>query len=138
MKRSTLLRYGVATLAVALVVLLKLLLDPLITEHSPFLLLSVAVMVAAWFGGLGSGLLATALATLAADYFFLPPQGSFTGVGVAFLPLALFAAQGLVISALTEALRSARQQVEASAQVAQSHQESLGRSEGRIRHQGDI
>src|SRR3712207_9082975 len=66
MKRSTLLRYGVAALAVALVVLLKLLLDPLITEQSPFLLLSVAVIVAAWFGGLGPGLLATALATLAA------------------------------------------------------------------------
>ena len=52
---------------------------------------------------------------------------------MAFLPLALFAAQGLVISALTEALRSARQRAEASAQEAQSHQESLGRSEERFR-----
>ena len=53
MRRSTLLRYGVATLAVALVLLLKLLLDPLITDQSPFLMLAGAVMVAAWFGGLG-------------------------------------------------------------------------------------
>jgi PAS domain S-box-containing protein len=132
-KHSALLRYGVATLAVALVVLLKLLLNPLITSQSPFLLLSVAVMVAAWFGGLGPGLLATALATLAADYFFLPPQGSFTGLEVVFLPLALFAVQGLVITPLTEALRSARQRAEASMLEAQSHQESLRRSEERFR-----
>ncbi len=133
MKRSTLPRYGVAALAVALVVLLKLLLDPLITEQSPFLLLAGAVMVGAWFGGLGPGLLATALAALVADYFFLPPKGSFTGLDVAFLPLALFAVQGLVISLLTQALRSARQRAEASALEAHSHQESLRRSEERFR-----
>jgi K+-sensing histidine kinase KdpD len=66
-RRFAALRYGVATLVVAL----KLLLDPLIEEQSPFLMLAVAVMVAAWFGGLGPGLLATALGALAADYFFL-------------------------------------------------------------------
>jgi len=90
-------------------------------------------MVAAWFGGLGPGLLATALGTLAADYFFLPPQDSFTGLGVAFLPLALFAVQGLVISSLTEALRAARDQAEESAVEALTHQESLRRSEERFR-----
>ena len=134
MKRSSpLLRYGVAALAVALVLLLRLLLAPLITPQSPFLLLAGAVMVAAWFGGLGPGLLATALGTLAADYFFLPPQGSFTGPGVAFLPLALFAVQGLVISSLTEALRGARSRAEESAVEALTHQESLRRSEERFR-----
>src|ERR687883_522 len=81
-KHSLLLRYGIATLAVAAVILLKLLLDPLITEQSPFLLMAGAVMVGAWFGGLGPGVLATALATLVADYFFLPPKGSFTGLDV--------------------------------------------------------
>ena len=108
MKRSTLVQYGVAALSVALAVALKLLLDPLITDQSPFLLLAAAVMVGAWFGGLGPGLLATALGALAANYFFLPPDGSFTPLGVAFLPLALFAVQGVLISYLTEALHSAR------------------------------
>src|SRR4028118_936792 len=82
MKRfSPLLRYGVATLAVALVLLLKLLLDPLIPEQSPFLMLAGAVMVGAWFGGLGPGLLATALGALVADYFFLAPRGSVRAPG---------------------------------------------------------
>jgi PAS domain S-box-containing protein len=134
MKRlSPLLRYGLATLAVALVLLLKLLLDPLITEQSPFLMLAGAVMVGAWFGGLGPGLLATALGALAADYFFLPPRGSFTGLGEGFLPLALFMVQGVLISSLTEALRLARGRAEAGALEARSHQERLRRSEERFR-----
>jgi K+-sensing histidine kinase KdpD len=130
---SSLQRYGIATLAVALVVLLKLLLDPWITEQSPFLLLAGAVLVGAWFGGLGPGLLATALATIVADYVFLPPVGSFTGLGVAFLPLLLFMLQGLLISSLVEALRSARQRAEASALEARSHQERLRQSEERFK-----
>jgi PAS domain S-box-containing protein len=133
LKRSLVLPYGVATLAVALVVLLKLILDPLITEQSPFLLLAGAVVVGAWFGGLGPGLLATALGALAADYFFLPPRGSFTGLGLQILPLVLFAAQGLVISWLTEALHSARQHAQESALEVQRHQEELRQSEERFR-----
>jgi PAS domain S-box-containing protein len=132
-RTSIFLRYGVAILAVALVIALKLLVDPLIAEQSPFLLLAAAVVVGAWFGGLGPGLLATALGALAADYFFLPPVGSFTPLGVAFLPLFLFGLQGVLISVLVEALRSARQRAEASAQEALSHQASLRRSEERFR-----
>src|SRR5919112_5407745 len=102
MKRilDTALRYGVAVLAVGVALGLKLLLDPLITDQSPFLLLAGAVVVAAWFGGLGPGLLATALGALGADYFFLPPEGAFKGPGLAFLPLSLFGLQGLLISSL--------------------------------------
>jgi PAS domain S-box-containing protein len=127
--RPSWLRYCVAVLAVGVVLLVKLLLDPLITEQSPFLLLAGAVMVGAWFGGFGPGLLATALGAFGADYFFLPPEGSFTGPGVAFLPLALFAVQGLVISLLTEALRSTRQRANASTLEARSHLERLRQSE---------
>jgi PAS domain S-box-containing protein len=126
-------RYGVAVVSVALVLLLKLLLDPLIEEQSPFLLLAAAVMIGAWFGGLGPGLLATALGSLAADYFFLPPAGSFTGLGLHALPLLLFAVQGLVISLLTEALHAARQRAEASTREARDHEEGLRRSEERFR-----
>jgi len=39
----------------------KLLLDPLIAEQAPFLLLALAVVVGAWFGGLGPGLLPQSL-----------------------------------------------------------------------------
>ena len=126
-------RYGVAVLAVGLILLLRLLPAPPITPQSPFLLGGAAVMVAAWFGGLGPGLLATALGTLAANYFSLPPQGSFTGLNVSALPLALFAAQGVVISSLAEALRAARRRAEASELDARNRQEELRRSEERFR-----
>jgi PAS domain S-box-containing protein len=127
--RPSWLRYCVAVLTVGVVLLTKLLLDPLITEQSPFLLLAGAVMVSAWFGGFGPGLLATALGAFGADYFFLPPENSFTGPGVALLPLALFTVQGLVISALTEALHSARQRANASTLETRSHLQRLRQSE---------
>jgi PAS domain S-box-containing protein len=133
MKHFPLARYGVAVLAVALVVLLKLLLDPLITQQSPILLMAGAVMVGAWFGGLGPGLLATVLGAFAADYFFLEPVGSFALLGVGFLPFTLFVLQGLLISVLVEALRSARQRAETGALEIQRKQEELRRSEERFR-----
>lgn len=133
MSRPSWFRYGVAVLAVGLILLLRLLPAPPITPQSPFLLGGAAVMVAAWFGGLGPGLLATALGVLAGDYFFLPPRGSFTGLNVAALPLALFAVQGVVISSLAEALHAARRRAEASELDARNRQEKLRRSEERFR-----
>ena len=44
--------YGVAVLAVAIALLLKLLLIPLIDRESPFLLFFAAVLVSAWYGGI--------------------------------------------------------------------------------------
>src|SRR5919112_1154418 len=76
---SPLLRYGVAVVAVGVAFGLKLLLDPLIVQDVPFLLVFGAIMVSAWFGGLGPGLLVTFTGGLAEDYFFLPPPGSLSG-----------------------------------------------------------
>src|SRR5215213_2984384 len=133
MKRSSsLLRYAVAVLAVGGAFLIKFLLDPFTGQH-PFLLLAGAVLVGAWFGGIGPGLVATALATIGADYFFLQPAGSFTGLSLQVVPLLLFALQGILISSLVEALHSARKRAEASAQEARNRQESLRRSEEHFR-----
>lgn len=121
-----LLRYGVAVLAVLLALGLKLLLEPLIQEESPFLLFLGAVMVSAWFGGLRSGLLATILSAMASDYFFLPPVYSF-GIEEAGqrLRLALFVVEGSFIGGLTAVLQHARQRADESAQEAVAHQETL-------------
>ena len=126
-------RYGVAFLAVVLFVTIKLLLAQTSIPQSPFLLLSAAIMVGAWFGGLGPGLLATGLATLAGDYFFWSPLGSFTGPGLNALPLVLFALQGVLISSLAQALRSATTRAESSVREAERHQEGLRLSEERFR-----
>ncbi|MFL5733262.1 MAG: ATP-binding protein [Chloroflexia bacterium] len=70
--RPGILRYGVAVVAVLAATALQLLIGP-ISNQVPFLLFLAAITLAAWFGGLGPGLLATALSALLAGYFFLPP-----------------------------------------------------------------
>ncbi|HEY8459423.1 MAG TPA: ATP-binding protein [Blastocatellia bacterium] len=73
--RSPFLRYGASVLAFGTAWLLAHLLWPLIDPASPQLFFA-AVMVAAFYGGLGPGLLATALSTVAIDVFFTPPFNS--------------------------------------------------------------
>ena len=67
---SAVARYGVAASSIAAAVGLTFLLraDALL---SPLFLLPV--LLSAWFGGFGPGLVAAVLATLAIPYFFLPP-----------------------------------------------------------------
>jgi PAS domain S-box-containing protein len=115
MRRPSLpLRYGVAIASVALALALKLLLDPLIVQDTPFLLTFGAIMVSAWYGGLGPGLLATALAALITDYFFLYPKGSFSDLGLEATPLVTFVLEGVLVSSLASALRSAKARAQAT------------------------
>jgi PAS domain S-box-containing protein len=65
------LRYGAAIAAVAATVAVGSLLQPALAPVVSLLL--CGVLFAAWFGGLGPGLLAVTLGLLAFDYFFLPP-----------------------------------------------------------------
>src|SRR3954470_24998090 len=126
MKRSPLLRYGVAVGAVTLALLIKLLLEPFIAQETPFLLVFAAVIVSAWYGGLGPGLLATVAAGLATDYFFLSPSALFSGApGLDAVPLILYMLEGLLINGIVVRLRSARQEAEMSMLEAQAHQEGL-------------
>ena len=123
-------RYGVAALAVILVFLIKVLLDPVLEEESPFLLLSVAVLVAAAFGGFGPGVFATLTTAFIGDYFLLPPVGTFVPPDLSHgLTTGLFLAQGLAISAIGAWLVSARQRAEENFLRAQEDRESLRESE---------
>src|SRR5262249_40436714 len=69
-------RYSVAVLSVAIAAALRLALDPILGEVAPFLLFYLPVILAAWFGGLGPGLLATTLSLLLGDYLFMSPRYS--------------------------------------------------------------
>ena len=132
-QHSLLLRYGIAVVSVALTSGFKLLLDPLIGGHSRFLLLAGAVVISAWFGGFGPGLLAVALGTLSADYFFLTPVGAFTELGDRKLSLLiLFVVQGVLISWLVHALHSARQRAEASKLEVERHRQKLAERERQL------
>ncbi|HEX5915608.1 MAG TPA: DUF4118 domain-containing protein, partial [Rubrobacter sp.] len=135
MKRSLdiALRYGVAALAVVVALLIKLLLDPLTVQDTPFLLVFGAIIVSAWYGGLGPGLMATGISILATDYFFLYPRGSFSGFSVEGIDVAVFLLEGALVSVLTSSLRSARDRARRSTLEARSHEESLRESEERFR-----
>jgi PAS domain S-box-containing protein len=130
---SPLLRYGVAVLAVGIVLLVKLLLDPLIVQGTPFLLVFGAIMVSAWYGGLGPGLLATFTGGLAADYFFLPPTGSFSGFSLETAPLPVFFLEGALLCMIVEVLRVARSRAEGSRLEAERQRERLRRNEEHFR-----
>ena len=77
-RRSWLLRYGAAVLAVVAIGLLRAALTPLVGPTSiPFSLFFCAVAFAAWFGGFRPAVLSIALSLLTGAYFFAAPTGSF-------------------------------------------------------------
>ena len=63
-------RYGIAVVTVGAALLITKSLEQY-TDITP--LFYAAIVVSAWFGGMGPGLLAVVLATVALDYYFIPP-----------------------------------------------------------------
>jgi signal transduction histidine kinase len=105
--RSRLLRYGVAVGCVAIALLITLILRPVI-EPSVFSLFFAAVIVSAWYGGLAPGLLATLLAMLAIESFFIherAPSRYLHG----YVRLTAFALVSLLINSLTAARKRAEE-----------------------------
>jgi C4-dicarboxylate-specific signal transduction histidine kinase len=106
--RPPLLRYAISIASVALALALASLL-PYRADPSHFTLFFAAVMVSAWYGGLGAGLLATILSALSIDYFFISPVHSITLDWQAFLRLGVFLVVALVTSYLTTARKRAEE-----------------------------
>ena len=106
--------YGVAVLAVTMALGITLAFGSWL-QVTPLQLFFVAVMVSAWYGGRGPGLLATVLSTLAANIFFIEPHSALiltnprTGV-----QLGVFMLSALLISQLNESRRSAVRQAQAA------------------------
>jgi signal transduction histidine kinase len=98
-KRSAGVSYVIAALGVTAAVIANLLLETYLQASPTLFLFLCAIILAAWFGGVGPGLAATALSVLAFDYFFLPP--------IRDLPrMALFAMAGLFVVGLITAQRN--------------------------------
>jgi PAS domain S-box-containing protein len=91
----------------------------------PYLQFYPAILVAAWYGGLGPGLLATALSASIAMYFLLPPDGFAVGGAPHQLSLGVFVATGAVIAWLNERLLVAKRDVQAVAASATARAERL-------------
>lgn len=99
-------RYLVAFWTVGAAFGATLLLSPIIAPRvSPLFLL--AVMVSAWRGGLGAGLLATALSALVNVYVLLPPAFSFHAEREDLLQLSVFICAAVITGTLSAARRRA-------------------------------
>jgi K+-sensing histidine kinase KdpD len=97
-------RYFVAIAATALVFTFRFLLKSVLGDVAPLLMFTLSVMAAAWYGGLGPGLLATALGALLGDYFFIEPFYSFRIYNHAeMIEEGLFLGIGTSISILSQA-----------------------------------
>ncbi|HZE71546.1 MAG TPA: PAS domain S-box protein [Pyrinomonadaceae bacterium] len=117
---SVVLRYGLAVSSVAVALIFTLLLRPDVLVSTVFFL---AIMLSAWFGGIGPGLVAALLATMAITYFFLVPLYSFRfdpshapHLLVFFLSALLVSSWGAVRRRAETLLRRARDEMEAKVQ----------------------
>ena len=130
---SSLARYMTATVAVAVAFALRMALHPILHDHSPFLVFTLAVVFAAWRGGLGPGLYAMALSALLALFFFVAPAG--TGGFLSprdLMSLLLYLIISSASCALGEAMLSARQRALSSAAEASSHLSYARQNERRL------
>src|SRR5260370_1326584 len=110
--RARLIDYGVAVLATVVCLLIRWPLAPLLGNAVPHMTFFPAVMVAAYFGGFGPGLLATILSAVAANYLLPLQPSSFEATRVnEVAALILFVLVGSIISGLSESLHGARRRI---------------------------
>src|ERR1700736_3974809 len=96
--RRTALRYVAALISVSTALILTFGLGSAM-KHTPTPFFLCAVMVSSWFGGLGPGVLASLLSTLAVHYYFIPPIDAFGPISPEdLLNLIVFAASAQFIS----------------------------------------
>ena len=118
--RSLVIRYGIALVLVTAALFASLGMQRIFAFPYPFLFLFFgAVMVSAWFGGMGAGLFAVLLSTVVVDYFFVPPFYSWQISTTAETYFVAFVVCALVASWISsvkkrseEALQEARNQLE--------------------------
>lgn len=66
--RGALARYGLSIAVVALCLSIRLILEPVMGHLAPFILFIPGILVSAWYGGFGPGVLASALSVILAEY----------------------------------------------------------------------
>jgi PAS domain S-box-containing protein len=123
--------YGIAVLSVAAALTVSRL-PAIHLQDAPVSLFLCAVILSAWFGGVGPGLVATVLSALAFNYYFLPPIHSLGPKPDEIPRLVIFIVSALFVGSLsaaqrraTESLRRARDDLRATVQELQNTNEAL-------------
>ena len=106
-------RYGAAVLLVAAALLLTLFLWTFIkTFAAPLFLL--AIIVSAWYGGMGAGLLATILSGILLDYVFFSPSNQLSGQLDDLVRVGFFVIEGYVLCWLVTSRTNAAEETKNS------------------------
>ena len=80
---SPLQRYGYAIALIVVATAARQALGPALGERQPFATFYIAVILSAWYGGLGPSIVAMTLGGLSALFFFLAPMGTFSATWTA-------------------------------------------------------
>ena len=100
--------YAIAALASVVVLFLRYTMMDVLGEQAHLMPFLIVVMAAAWWGGMGPGLLATALSLIGGVYYIVPPPFSMRIETVEHgLNAIIFVVIGVTISLLCEALHAA-------------------------------
>lgn len=104
-------RYGLPVVLVIIATFLKIqFLGPL-NASSPFLLYFAIVCLCTITAGIGPAIVAIIMSAVAANYFFILPNGEFTFSGLAFYKMAVFLGESVFIILLSSAIMSAYRRV---------------------------
>ncbi|MCG3115545.1 MAG: PAS domain S-box protein [Candidatus Manganitrophus sp. SA1] len=130
-----LLKYPASLLFISAALVIQLFLDPILGKGTPFLFFFGAVMLSAWYGGLGPGVLATILGAMLANFFFFSPDRSFWSLLTweGFVRTGVFVLEGTLMSVLFHALRSSREKSGAFLRESERHRREVRESEERYR-----
>ena len=123
--------YGIAVLSITAALIVSRF-PAVHLQDAPVSLFLCAVILSAWFGGVGPGLFATALSALAFNYYFLPPIYSLDLKTEEIPRLVMFMVSALFVGSLsaaqrsaTESLRRARDDLKETVQEVQRTNEAL-------------
>ena len=132
-KRTSIGRYAAALLFFMLSLLVRFALASGLGSSVPYITFFPAIMLSAWYGGLGPGLLITGLSAVAALYLFLAPLSLRITNNTDLIGLIVFLAVGAVISCLNEALHQAHCRVESELLARRESEDALAESEEQYR-----
>jgi PAS domain S-box-containing protein len=131
--RPLALRYGAALLAALAALGLSLLVDSLTAGRLPALLFVVAIVVVAWYGGLGPALAATVLAVAALEVFLLAPSRDLrVDQATDLLALAVFVVVAVLVSWISGRTRLALEELRRRTAELQVRQAEADTAMGRL------
>lgn len=133
-RESVAWRYSGAVAISLAFIALRWLMGRVLDDGVPFAILFIPIVLSAFYGGLGPGLVSVLTTISFADYFLIPPLYT---VGLpdtkAVLYTLLFSISGLVISVLGEVGRNAGLQASNEAEIRKVAQQQLLANEERLR-----